>query len=69
MKSKWLQWRPHKHKITYWIMAFFYLCLAVLFLALGITGGENLPVYLVLVILWLVCSAREIYYYKKDCCS
>ena len=64
--KEWLKHKAYKHKITYWIMAFFYLCIALLFLVLGITRGEDLPIYLMLVLIWLVCAGRELYYLKKD---
>ena len=61
-----LKWRPHKYKIAYWILTLFYLCFAVLFLILGITRMEDISIYLILVLLWLVCAGRELYYLKKD---
>ena len=67
--KKWLEHKPYKHKITYWLMALWFLFLAVLFLALGITAKKDLAVYLVLCVFWAAAALRELYYCKKDFCS
>ncbi len=66
--KKWLEHKPYKHKITYWIMAAWFFCMAVLFFALAVSAKDNLAVYLVLVLLWIAAAVRELYYCKKDCC-
>lgn len=63
--KKWLEHRPYKHRITYWLVAIWFFFLAVLFLVLGITAGRDLACYLILCVLWVAAALRELYYCKK----